>query len=72
MPLDMRMEAGSAQLVRQTNACLKSTTGIVVELDIEQRWPAINTGSFTGDNEGTLLAAEEARSKKQKANHRGP
>lgn len=63
MPLNTRMKAEKAQVVLYTDACLKPTTGVEVEADMGERWPAIIIGNLSGGDEGTLLAAEEAKSK---------
>lgn len=63
MPLNIRIKAENAQVVLCTNACLKPATGVEVEADMGERWPAIIIGILSVGDEVTLLAAEEPKSK---------
>lgn len=59
--------AEGAQLALWTNACLKATTGVVVETDLEEGQPATIIGNLSGSNGATLVAVRD-----RKASNRDP
>lgn len=65
--LEYANRAEGAQLALWTNACLKPTTGVVVETDLEEGRPAMIIGNVSVSNGATLLAVKD-----RKANRRDP